>query len=199
MTPDGDYFLVVGRLSVVVSMRLNTKGKFVKKSHRIAKPATGIYPAAFSPDGITLATVEGVHGGPDPLLILRSADKLKKFDETTTYREPLQLLFSPDGATIFVRAAASVACYDANDLKRPPRKIVNPSRKHFVSMDVHPDGKLLTVDNDAHVRVWDIATLTQVRTVEWKIGGLYAVAVSPDGTRAATGGSRGKVLVWDWD
>ena len=57
----------------------------------------------------------------------------------------------------------------------------------------------MTVDTDRLVRVWDVASLTVTRTIEWNIGNLNAVAASPDGTRAAVGSGTGKVLVWDWD
>ena len=66
-------------------------------------------------------------------------------------------------------------------------------------MAVHPAGPLLTVANDKLVQVWDAPALAPSRAIEWNVGKLYAVAVSPDGTRAAVGSHTGKVLVWDWD
>jgi len=158
--------------------------------------------AAFSPDGATLATADYYPGQPDrePQLTLRAADTLKPIRATpAAYRDPAQVLFSPDGSKLIVRSAASFACWRVAELDKRPRKAANPGRKHFLSMACHPDGRILTVDNDRVVRVWDLAMMTAVRAIEWNVGKLYTVAVSPDGTRAATGSHTGKVLVWDWD
>ena len=201
MAPDGEWFIGVGQQQTTLeSLRFDEQGRLVKKPPRGPdSPVSDILLGAFTPDGTLIATIETQSGYPVPVVVIRITRTFDRRVATTTYHQPLQLMFSPDGLRLLVRAAASVACYETWNLKQKPRKIVNPSRKHFVSMAVHPEGKLLTVDNDALVRVWDIATLTHVRTVEWNIGKLYAVAASPDGTRAAVGSHTGKVLVWDWD
>ena len=63
---------------------------------------------------------------------------------------------------------------------------------------VTPDGKrLIAVNNDAVVRVYDTATWAEATGYEWQIGQLTAVAVAPDGLRAACGSDRGRVVVWD--
>ncbi len=155
---------------------------------------------AFSPDGTTLATAERTRYGPDPQLVFRAADTLQKLCEVrSVYREPTQLLYSPDGTKLLLRSGGGFACWNLAKLEKSPRKAANPGRRHFLSMAFHPGGKLLTVDNDRLVRVWDTATMKSERTIEWSIGKLHSVAFSPDGTRAAVGSGTGKVLVWDWD
>ena len=61
-----------------------------------------------------------------------------------------------------------------------------------------PDGrKLVTVSMDGTARVWDTATWACERAFAWDVGPLRAVAVAPDGARAATAGDAGRVVVWD--
>jgi len=159
--------------------------------------------AAFAWDGATFATSER-DGGAD-----WGAAYQVKVRSTATGKSVCSLpypgvitpavCFSKDGSHLLARSLASVTCWDLGDVKKPPRKAQNPSRRHFGAMAVHPDGPLLTVDNDRLVRVWDVPALTTDRAITWNIGKLHAVAVSPDGTRAAVGSHTGKVLVWDWD
>jgi WD40 repeat protein len=159
--------------------------------------------AAFAPDGATFAITEQRIGDGAPSgLTLRDAETAKPIRELkSAVPNPYQMVFSKDGAHLIARLPVRLVCWTlaAAEPGAAPRKVVNPSRKHFVAMAVHPDGPLLTVDNDRLVRVWTVPALTTDRSITWNIGKLHAVAVSPDGTRAAVGGHTGEVLVWDWD
>jgi WD40 repeat protein len=112
---------------------------------------------------------------------------------------PQQLAFSARNDYLLARWSASLVCWNLAEPGAKPTRTFNPSRKHFVAMAVHPEGRALTLDNERMVRVWDVPSLAAVRTIEWDIGKLYAVAVSPDGARAAVGSHTGRVLIWDWD
>jgi WD40 repeat protein len=179
---------------------IEENGKPVPES-TVRSTQTRFQATAFAPDGATFATAEvqpGWRGAPE--LTIRAADTAKPVRTLVgTFRNTPQLAFSGDGVHLVARSGASLACWDVTEPDQKPQKAVNPGRKHFVSMAVHPDGPLLTADNNALVRVWNLPALTTERTIEWNIGKLYAVAVSPDGTRAAVGSHNGKVLVWDWD
>lgn len=178
------------------------------ESHRAFKsPGPGVTGVAFAPDDTTFATADVSYGTTDGTyfelsvaLTVRAVPMGKAIatlggaaGSTSAVR------YSGDGAHLLAFWAASAACWTIAEPEKAPCKAVNPSRKHFVSMAVHPSGPLLTVDNDRLVRVWDVPALTTDRTIAWNVGKLYAVAVSPDGTRAAVGSNTGKVLVWDWD
>jgi WD40 repeat protein len=201
LSPNGRHVVQVGVLRPLERWTFGPDDKLLQESTvRPDRMRTTF--AAFSPDSATLATI-GYTPGPRemPRLVLRDADTLKPIRNSPPlplYWHTRQLLFSPDGAKVILLARASLVCWDVATLKEPQR-VTNPSRKHFLSMDFHPDGQLLTVDNDRLVGVWDVETMSVVRSVEWNIGKLYAVAVSPDGSRAAVGSHTGKVLVWDWD
>ncbi len=78
---------------------------------------------------------------------------------------------------------------------------LTPSRKHTNAAVFTPDGRcLLTAGTEGVVRVHDANTWAESRVFAWNQGPIYALAVSPDGTRAAAGvgtAKRGKVVVWD--
>jgi WD40 repeat protein len=154
---------------------------------------------AFAPDGATFAVSEHRIRGPCGLTI-RAAETAKPVRELkAAFPNAFQMVFSTDGAYLIARAPARLACWTLAEPDAAPWLVANSSRKHFVGMAVHPTGALLTVDTERLVRVWAVPALTTDRSITWNIGKLLAIAVSPDGTRAAVGGHTGRVLVWDWD
>ncbi|HEX4588815.1 MAG TPA: WD40 repeat domain-containing protein, partial [Gemmataceae bacterium] len=63
-----------------------------------------------------------------------------------------------------------------------------------------PDGKrLVTASKDKTVRVWDIATGRELRTLIGHTGIVRGLTVLPDNRRAATAGWDGTVRLWDLD
>jgi WD40 repeat protein len=181
---------------------IRAKGKPVTELS-VKRPNTQTLAAAFARDG-TLATAErrwGTSTGCWQFIVIREAKtgkELRAF-EGPAHSDPPRVAFSHDARHVLAYWKASVHCWSVAESDEKPRKGANPTRKHFLAMAVHPAGPLLTVDNGRMVRVWDVPAMTGDREIEWNVGKLHSVAVSPDGTRAAVGSHTGKVLVWDWD
>ena len=63
-----------------------------------------------------------------------------------------------------------------------------------------PDGRrILTGAHDGALRVWDATDGSAVRSFDWQIGPVTAVAFAPDGLTCAAAGLNGNVVVWDVD
>ncbi|MBM3980955.1 MAG: WD40 repeat domain-containing protein [Planctomycetes bacterium] len=76
----------------------------------------------------------------------------------------------------------------------------NVSGRHFTALAFHPSGRFLAAtSNDETVKLYDTTTWAVARTFTWDIGRMRSVAFSPDGTLAAAGSDKGKVVVWDVD
>jgi len=196
-SPDAERAVYSFGSAVIDSWTIPGTGRPVDGFH-LKCPGVTFLSAAFSPDGTTLATAELRRN--QRVVAVRDADTaVVRRDLGAPASQIEQLAFSSDGTRLLGRALARVFCWDLTDTSASPRSGTNPGRKHFRAMAVHPAGPLLTVDNDRLVRVWDVPALSADRTIAWKIGKLHAVAVSPDGTRAAVGSHTGRVLVWDWD
>lgn len=107
------------------------------------------------------------------------------------------LAAKPDGS--------AVVCYKDSSLYYWPigekiQKVRTGTLKHYRALAFHPDGRhLLAGNNDATARLIDTHTWQITRQFAWNIGRLVSVAVSPDGTLAAAGGERGRIVVWDLD
>ena len=61
------------------------------------------------------------------------------------------------------------------------------------------DGRYLAVCYRDFVTFFDTANWTEVKAYSWNIGKLRCLAFSPDGTTAAVGSDKGKVVVFDLD
>jgi WD40 repeat protein len=59
-----------------------------------------------------------------------------------------------------------------------------------------PDGRLLLAGGDSGIRVWNMATQTQIAHIEDMPGAVYDIAFNPDGTWIATTGDDGLIRIW---
>lgn len=170
---------------------------------------------AFSPDGRLLATAHMVRVGEqmkslgsfghyaaplyDYVVHLREFPSGRVVHTIPGWQQGVRFLaFSPDGSTLVGAAGPRLRVWDlAGDRELAVHK---RGSKHFQGLAFTADGRrLLTVGNDEAVRVWDAHAWAELTTINWTIGGLINLAVSPDGLRAAAGSDAGKVVVWDLD
>jgi WD40 repeat protein len=107
---------------------------------------------------------------------------------------------SPFGHIMVVLSKATLRAYDSRGLSESIRPIRNDEKKHFTAVAFHPSGRfLLVASTDETVKLYDVRTWEVVRSFAWDIGRMRSVAFSPDGTLAAAGSDKGKVVVWDVD
>jgi WD40 repeat protein len=103
-------------------------------------------------------------------------------------------------ALVAARYIKNVAVWHVDNLSHPLTKIVNTNRQHFTGIAFHPSGRYLAAtSNDATVKLYDTTTWEVAHTFTWDIGRMRSIAFSPDGTLAAAGSDKGKVVVWDVD
>jgi WD40 repeat protein len=108
------------------------------------------------------------------------------------------LAFHPTAPVLVYTAGPKLIVYDLE--ARVPVAERKRSKKYPQDAALTPDGRhLFTVSNDKTAVLWETSGWTEVREFAWDIGQLKAVAVAPDGTRAACASDRGRVVVWDLD
>jgi WD40 repeat protein len=149
---------------------------------------------AISPDGGTLAV-----GGFREVLLYRLNDGqvVACWPQNVPGTVPnVPLAFTPDGRLLVAGGARTLFVFD---LKRGEKVgELTQDKKHFQAAAFAPDGKFLaTVSNEETVKYWDAATWRPVREFAWQAGKLKCVAFAADGMRAAAGGDKGHVVVWD--
>jgi WD40 repeat protein len=181
--------------------------------------------------GVALAGAMVVSGGYDGRLMWWDPEKRSLIRSVDAHAKWIRrVLATPDGRTI-VSTADDMVCrlWDAasGKLIRELRGHQEKTPHHFPSMlhacAVSGDGKYVaTGDKVGHVVVWEIASGRQLATMEapvmytWdpvqrrhSIGGLRALAFSPDGSLLAAGGigkignidhldGKARVEVFDW-
>lgn len=143
----------------------------------------------------------------------------KVYELDVSQEKPERVAFEDDGHTSYVTGItrsgdALLTCsYDKQliwwDIEsRRKIRSVHAHEKWIRDLIVTPDGRrAITVADDMRCRVWDFETGSQVadfsdhplQTPHHYPSMLYAVAVSADGKRIATGDRVGHVAVWDAD
>lgn len=150
---------------------------------------------AFSPDGKLFA----VHGDTEVSVADATTAAIRNYFPLSNAPSGVgALVFSPCGRFLAYSDGPKLFLYDWAE-----KGVVGPrqrSGKHIQEAAFTPDGRhLITVSNDETAVVWETAALAEVRSFAWDIGKLKSVSVSADGTRAACGSDRGRVVVWDLD
>jgi len=80
-----------------------------------------------------------------------------------------------------------------------PQLVVETGHSGFVnSMSFSPDGKTLVSGGWDHtIRLWDVATGTEIRVLKGHIHPVFSVAFSPDSKMLASEGGAGTIQLWD--
>lgn len=152
---------------------------------------------AFAPDSKMLA-VAAEHG-----LGLWDATTGAKIGPLTPATEgfgPLQeVAFSRDGATLASGGwDYKVRIWDVATRQKKAEFRFDIDSVWCVAMS--PDGKLVAAGDDVRLVLWDLATETSTVLVTAPQGpnrSIQSVAFAPDGATLASGGSDGKIRLWD--
>jgi WD40 repeat protein len=179
-------------------------GKPVKpdEPYLLNETTWSINEVAVSRDGKTVATHENrAIRGSKALLVVRKGAGGKLIAELgqTETSFMARLAVAPEGQTLYAMDDLILERWDVK-ATRLTHRIFRPGRAYFQGLVAHPFGRaVITVSGDGQVRYWDPADLSLIKTVKWDAGKLHAVTISPDGTLAAAGGEKGKVVLWDVD
>ena len=217
-SPDGRYLAQVEKTESIGWSRVGLVVYDTTTWTMLPEAADGINTTegvAFSPDGRLLATAHmvrvgeqlksfgmiGRHAVPeyDYVVHLREFPSCRIVRTIPGWQQGVRFLaFAPDGSTLVGCAGPRLRVWDlANDRELALHK---RGTKHFQGLAFTTDGRhLLTVSNDETVRVWDARSWVERTTINWTIGALINLAISPDGVRAAAGSDSGKVVIWDLD
>jgi WD40 repeat protein len=150
-----------------------------------------VYCLAFSPDGRTLAC-----GTEDAAWLWEPAAGrvLARLRRPAVVRA---VAFAPGGNELALAEGRGVTLWrTATGETRPA---LAGEEGLVTSVAFTPEGRVLVSGAwGGTVRVWDVGGGRCLAAYQWGVGRVYAVAVSPDGMRAAAAGHEGIVL-WDLD
>jgi WD40 repeat protein len=105
--------------------------------------------------------------------------------------------FSPGGEFVAAAVAWSVQVWAVKGGKL--RHTLRGHKDLVWGVAYSPDGtRIVSGSEDRLVKVWDTASGTELKSYDWGIGKVRAVAFAPDGFTAAAAGD-GVVAVWDED
>ena len=164
----------------------------------IGKPFV-VYPApivvAFDRTGTRVACTGGIDGEPEVVVHDAATGELA-FEFKPKGTQSRGLSFDAAGRLAVVNAKWVYVL--PPDGGKP--QFVLEATKQMNAGVFSPDGRrILTGDHAGALRVWDSADGSPVKSFDWQIGPVTAVAFAPDGLTCAAAGTNGRVVLWDVD
>lgn len=102
---------------------------------------------------------------------------------------------SPDGGTVAIASDWLVRVFTADG--KPRTDLTGHKGKVAGVGFIHGGRTVVSASWDETVRFWDVTTGKETARFPLKVGKLTALAVSPDGTRVAVGGTDGPIVLID--
>lgn len=144
------------------------------------------------------------------LIAAGGLDKLVHLWETATGRHYTlpghatwisALVFHPASPRTFTADFhGTIHAWDAMKENSPPLFTIAADRNMTRALAMTANGEhLLSVGDDAVVRIWDGNSGAPIREMSGHQGGIFSIAVHPDGKHAVTGDLFGRVIQWELD
>ena len=182
-----------------------------ESTHKLVIPldrqkGNGANGVAFSPDGKILASASG-----NLTVELWNAETgahiatLEGYDPHRGYiKQVFSLAFSPDGKILATGTwHGSIKLWDVATRTEITTFTLSAYRSRIMSLAFSPDGKILAsgITDDWTgpniIRLWDMATKTQLPPLVGHTHGVQSVTFSPDGKTLASGSFDSTIRLWD--
>jgi WD40 repeat protein len=195
-SPDGT-LIVSGSADSTIKLWNVSAGRMVYS----IKADTTVASVAFSPDGQTIAS--GDYANKVRLWQASNGREIKTLTGHTS--RVLSVKFSPDGKTLASGSVdATIKLWDmaAGASQAKLRSTLRGHSAEVQALAFFRDGVLASTSIDRTVRLWDVTACTPigigVLPSSWACLGFHSIAVSPDGTKLATGSDDSCYMVW-WE
>jgi WD40 repeat protein len=195
--PDGRQFLAVGERGYWQRWHAWDTRDWAEIDDRpLPMDRPVVHSMAVAADGALLAAM-----GFEELLLwdLKKHKLLHTLAVKPTGTAPIMpLTFSPNSRLLLHGHGATLTVSEAKTLRAITQ--LKLDKKQFQDAAFAPDGRsVAAVSNEETVKTWDTATWALGHEFAWEAGKLKCLAFAADGMRAACGGDKGRIVVWDLD